>query len=94
MIFLLPPQPVSVSPQRSIFSPDVLGYPPYCSLYIHLEDLESFAIEAFPVVAEKIFHSLLCCELVLEFLVRGERIVFSGSNTNMNTIRVQKFDRL
>ena len=51
MTFLLPPQPVSVSPQRSIFSSDALGFPPYCSSSLHLEDLESFASEASPAVA-------------------------------------------
>ena len=68
MTFLLPPQPVAVSPQRSIFFPGALGYPPYCSLHLHLEDLESFANEAFPVVAENIFHSLLWSGPLLEFL--------------------------
>ena len=30
----------------------------------------------------------------MSIMIRGERIVFSGPNTNMNIIRVHKFDRI
>ena len=30
----------------------------------------------------------------MSIMIRGERIVFSGPNTNMNIIRVHKFDQI